>query len=169
MELYDLAKLMGFEFATAAIHNAYYFHKFDNRFEDPEAAIEGFRKLTKALLRSNKVKDWFRAYFNYGLMNYIKGNSRLMSCEMGHDSFFLDPYGEILPCNVMEESFGNLRDNGFKEIWEGRRAEEIRQMVNDCPKNCWMIGSVSQQMEKNILKPSLLILKHKFLNKDICI
>lgn len=27
---------MGLEFATAATHNAYYFHKFDNVFAHPE-------------------------------------------------------------------------------------------------------------------------------------
>src|SRR4030042_1165734 len=67
IELYHLANMMKLEFATAAIHNAFYFHKLDNRFEYPEIAIEEFKKLTKELLNSAKIKDWFRAYFNYGL------------------------------------------------------------------------------------------------------
>jgi len=169
IELYHLAKMMKLEFATAAIHNAFYFHKSDNKFEYPEIAIEEFKKLTKELLNSAKIKDWFRAYFNYGLMNYIKGNPRLLPCEMGLDSFFLDPYGEILPCNVMEESMGNLSKMSFEKIWYGKRAKEIRQKVKICQKNCWMIGSVSQQMKKYILKPSMWIFKHKFLKKEICI
>lgn len=169
IKLYRLSKMMGLEFATAAIHNGFYFHKLDNKFEQPDAAIEEFKKLIYELLDSKKAKDWFRAYFNYGLINYIKGNPRLLPCEMGYDSFFLDPYGEVLPCNVLEESMGNLKEKSFEEIWNGQRAEEIRQMVRQCNKNCWMIGSVSQQMKKNIKKPIIWILKHKFLKKEICV
>ena len=169
IELYSLAQAMNMEFATAAIHNSYYFHKYDNKFEYPEIAIEEFRKLIVELLNSSKAKDWFRAYFNYGLINYIKGNPRLLPCAMAHDSFFLDPKGEVLPCNVMEESMGNLKNSSFEEIWNGKEAERVRAKIRSCSKNCWMIGSVSQQMKKHIWKPAAWILKHKFLKKEICV
>lgn len=165
IELYRLAKMMGLEFATAAIHNSFYFHKFDNKFEYPDVAIGEFKKLINEILKSNKVKDWFRAYFNYGLINYIKGNPRLLPCEMGYDSFFLDPFGEILPCNVIEKSIGSLKERSFEEIWNGKEAESIRQDVRCCQKNCWMIGSVSQQMKKYFWIPMLWILKAKFLKR----
>jgi MoaA/NifB/PqqE/SkfB family radical SAM enzyme len=169
IELYRLSRMMGLEFATAAVHNSFYFHKYDNRFEHPDEAVAEFRKLIAELLASPRVKDWFRAYFNYGLINYIKGNPRLLPCEMGYNSFFLDPGGEIYPCNVMEESMGNLRAKSFEEIWKSPEAEMIRARVGSCEKNCWMIGSVSQQMKKNLLVPLAWILKHKFLKKEICI
>jgi len=169
IELYHLAKMMNLEFATAATHNAFYFHKFDNNFEKPDIAINEFKKLINELLKSDKVKDWFRAYFNYGLINYIKGNPRLLPCEMGLDSFFLDPYGKILPCNVIDDSMGNLKESLFEEIWTSHRAFEIRNAVRNCTKNCWMIGSVSQQMKKNIKIPLSWIIKHKFLKKEICL
>ncbi len=162
IELYYLSEMMGLEFATAALHNAFYFHKLDNKFEHPEAVIEEFNKLINELLKSRKLKNWFRAYFNYGLINYIKGNPRLLPCEMGHDSFFLDPYGEILPCNVIEESMGNLKEKSFDEIWNGKEAERIKGLVKGCKKNCWMIGSVSQQMKKYIWKPAAWVLKNRF-------
>jgi len=167
IELYRLSKMMGLEFATAAIHNSYYFHKFDNKFEHPEVAIEELKKLINELLKSQRIKDWFRAYFNYGLINYIKGNPRLLPCEMGHDSFFLDPTGEIFPCNVMEESMGNLKEKSFEKIWNGEKAKEIRQKVKNCSNNCWMIGSVSQQMKKYIWKVLYWIIQHKILNRPI--
>ena len=169
IELYHLAKMMKLEFATAAIHNAFYFHKFDNRFEHPEVVIEEFRKVIAELLKSKRVKDWFRAYFNYGLINYIQGKPRLLPCEMGQDSFFLDPTGEILACNVIEESMGNLREKSFEEIWTGERAHEVRKKAKSCGKNCWMIGSVSQQMKKHISHPGRWIIKHKFLKKELCV
>jgi MoaA/NifB/PqqE/SkfB family radical SAM enzyme len=168
IELYHLSKMMGLEFATAAIHNSFYFHKFDNKFQNPEVAIEELKKLIDELLKSRKIKDWFRAYFNYGLINYIKGSPRLLPCEMGHDSFFLDPTGEIFPCNVMEESMGNLKEKPFGEIWNSDKAKKVREKVKSCPNNCWMIGSVSQQMKKNIMVPLKWIIKHKFLKRPVC-
>ncbi|MBT0653161.1 radical SAM/SPASM domain-containing protein [Geomobilimonas luticola] len=163
LELYELSRMMGLEFATAAIHNAFYFHKSDNMFEQPEEAVAEFKKLIREQLKSRKVKEWFRAYFNYGLINFIEGKPRLLPCNMGHDSFFLDPYGEVYPCNVMQESMGNIRDQAFSEIWNSPDAEDIRRKVKHCTNNCWMIGSVSQQMKKNLWLPARWILQNKFM------
>jgi MoaA/NifB/PqqE/SkfB family radical SAM enzyme len=169
MELYRLARMMGLEFATAAIHNAFYFHKLDNEFKRPDKAAAEFKRLIEELLSSGRPKDWFRAYFNYGLINYINGGSRLLPCEMGHDSFFLDPHGRILPCNVINEPMGNLMDASFEEIWNGKRAGEVRAMARTCGQRCWMIGSVAQQMKKYISRPAAWILRHKVLKKEICL
>lgn len=169
IELYQLAKMMKLEFATAAVHNAFYFNKMDNTFEKPEVAIAELHKLINELLKSPRVKDWFRAYFNYGLINYIKGKPRLLPCEMSQDSFFLDPFGRMLPCNVVNEEMGNLREKSFAEIWTGSQAESARAKAANCGKNCWMIGSVSQQMKKNIMVPGKWLLKHKFLGQDVCV
>lgn len=165
-ELYQLAKAMNVEFATAVVHNSYYFHKYDNEIKNKVEAIACFEELIKDLLKTRKIKNWFRAYFNYGLINYIKGNPRLLPCESGKENFFLDPLGEIRPCNGMEEniwfeSMGNLRDNSFSEIWNGPKAKEIRNKVKNCPKNCWMIGSVAPVMKKRILKTFLWVVSKK--------
>jgi Fe-coproporphyrin III synthase len=81
--LYEMAKELDYEFATATVHNSHYFHKLDNTIENKEAVIAEIEKLTRELLKSRKVKEWFRGYFNYGLINYIRGNPRFLPCEMG--------------------------------------------------------------------------------------
>lgn len=166
-ELYHLSKMLGIEFATAAVHNAFYFHKFDNIFTNPDEAIIELEVLINELLKSNKVKDWFRAYFNFGLINYIRGKPRLLPCEMGYDSFFLDPYGEIYPCNVMESSMGNLLEKPFVEIWKGDKAQGIRQRVKGCTNRCWMMGSVGQQMKKIFWIPIRWVIKQKLLKQGM--
>jgi MoaA/NifB/PqqE/SkfB family radical SAM enzyme len=85
---------------------------------------------------------------------------------MGHESFFLDPYGEIRPCNVMEETMGNLKERSFDEIWNGFEAERIRDKVRSCKENCWMIGNVGEIMKKNIITPIKWIIKRKFLKQE---
>ncbi len=165
LPLYHLAKLMKMEFATATVHNSYYFHKFDNKIENKELVIGEFKKLIKELLKSNRIKDWYRAYFNYGIINYIKGNKRLLPCEMAFNSFYLDPFGEVRPCNVMEETMGNLKEKSFEEIWYSPDAERIRRMVKRCNRNCWMIGSVGEIMKKYIHIPTKWVIEAKFLGR----
>ena len=166
LPLFKLAKLMGVEFATATTHNSYYFHKFDNKIEDNKMVIGEFKKLIRELLKSRRVKDWYRAYFNCGIINFIEGNKRLLPCEMGYNAFYLDPFGEVRPCNVMEESMGNLKEKTFDEIWHGAEAKRIREMVSHCNNNCWMIGSVGEIMKKHILVPTKWVLKAKFLKSE---
>jgi len=170
--LYLLAQGLGYEFATATLHNSHYFHKWDNRIEDKDKVCGEFVKLIKLLLQSKRPKDWFRAYFNYGLINYIHGNRRFLPCEMGQDGFFLDPLGSILACNGMNEKqpMGNLKEQSWDEIWNSKKAKEVRQKVKDCKKNCWMIGSAAPAIWHHPIKPALWVLKNKIIvarGKDI--
>lgn len=165
VKLFQLSQAMGLQFATAATHNSFYFHKYDNTFKHPEIISKEIEKLIQELLRSNKIKNWFRAYFNQGLINYINDKPRLLPCNMGDDAFFLDPYGEIFPCNVMEKSMGNLKKSSFEEIWYGAKAKTIRTQVKQCTKNCWMIGSVAPQMQKRFWLPLWWILQQKWHHK----
>lgn len=161
--LYYLAQSLGYEFATATLHNSHYFHKWNNVINDKEEVTAEFAKLIKLLLKSKRVKDWFRAYFNYGLINYIKANERLLPCEMGQNGFFLDPWGDVLPCNGMDkkQSIGNLEEQSWDEIWNSKRAEELRQEVKNCKKNCWMIGSAAPAIWNHPLKPIKWVLVNK--------
>lgn len=170
MELFALAEGLGLEFATAATHNSFYFHKADNRFEDQEMIIREFGKLIRAFLRSWKIKHWYRAYFNYGLTRFVRGHPRILPCTAGTDMFFLDPYAEVYPCNVMEESMGNLREQTFEEIWSGERARQVREKVRTCPRNCWMMGTAGPAMRRNIWTPTKWVLHNKLrlmLGRDI--
>lgn len=161
--LYHLAYALGYEFASTTLHNSHYFHKLDNLIKNKEEVITEFEKLIKLLLRSRKIKEWFRAYFNYGLINYIRGNKRLLPCEMGTNGFFVDPWGDILPCNGMDkkQSMGNLKEQSWEEIWNSKRAEDVRQLVKNCPKNCWMIGSAAPAIWHHPIKPILWVIKNK--------
>ncbi len=168
-DLYQLAKMMDVEFATAALHNSFYFHKQDNRIDSSQDAIAALQELAADLLRSRRPKDWFRAYFNYGLINYLQGRERLLPCRMAHDAFFLEPNGDVLPCNGMDEPMplGNLRVQSWDEIWHSRAAERARQSVRNCGKQCWMMGSVGQEIKKHPVEPLKWIIAHKWPPRKI--
>lgn len=159
--LYLLSEQLGFEFATAVTHNSYYFHKEDNRLEHTEEISSEFERLVNKLLQSNRIKNWFRAYFNHGIIRFINQKPRLLRCEAGKILIYIDPFGEVHPCNVLNDSMGNIKNANWNEIWNGENATKIRQKVANCTKNCWMIGSVSPVMKKKIFAPLLWVLKNK--------
>ncbi len=178
LSLYRLSKSLGMEFATAAFHNSYYFHKNDNAITNKKEVCNNFGKLIEMQLYDNRPKSWFRAVFNRGLINYIEGNRRMLPCEAGIVNFFIDPYGEIYPCNGLEEkywkeSMGNIRKvSSFDEIWQSAQAEEVRRKVIECPKNCWMVGTASPIMKKYIKHPLQWVIKNKcqsILGKQVCL
>jgi MoaA/NifB/PqqE/SkfB family radical SAM enzyme len=176
IELYHLAKAMNLEFATAATHNSFYFHKHDNRFQNPELVAGEFERIAADLMKTSKPKNWFRAYFNMGLANKIRGGKRPLPCQVGSDVFFLDPFGNIMPCNGSDKPMimGNLKNETFDEIWNGSKAKKIRDQVKACDKHCWMIGSASPAMKKKLWIPAKWVLKNKlqsliYSNSKFCI
>ncbi|MBP3442040.1 MAG: radical SAM protein [Clostridia bacterium] len=165
VSLYDISDEMGMEFATASLHNSFYFVESTNIIHDRLMVAQNFEKLINKLLDSNSPKKWFRAYFNHGLINYIFSQKRLLPCDMSFDTFFIDPYGDVMPCNGTKEKevMGNLNSQSWDELWNSEQAESVRKKVRSCDRNCWMIGSVSPAMHKYIMTPALWVVKHKFL------
>ena len=162
--LYELSDELDMEFATASLHNSFYFVEARNIIKDRPMVAENFEKLINELLKSNSPKKWFRAYFNHGLINYIYGQKRLLPCDMAFDTFFIDPYGDVMPCNGTKEKevMGNLNEQSWDELWNSAQAETVRKKVRNCSRNCWMIGSVSPAMHKYIWVPAMWVVKHKF-------
>ncbi len=163
--LYKLSDELNMEFATASLHNSFYFVEAKNIIKDRLMVAKEFEKLINELLKSNSPKKWFRAYFNHGLINYIFGQKRLLPCDMAFDTFFIDPYGDVMPCNGTKEKevMGNLNEQSWDELWNSKQADLVREKVRHCDRDCWMIGSVSPAMHKYIWKPAWWVFKHKFL------
>lgn len=165
VKLYRISNRLGMEFATASLHNSFYFVEAKNIIHDRPKVAKQFERLINELLNSNSPKKWFRAYFNHGLINYIYGQKRLLPCDMSFDTFFIDPYGDVMPCNGTKdkEVMGNLNEQTWDELWNSPEAEIVRKKVRNCDRDCWMIGSVSPAMRKYIWKPALWVIRHKFL------
>lgn len=163
IELYRLANAMGLEFATATTHNSFYFHTTDNQYQDPEKVARTFENIAIELLKTNKPKNWFRAYFNMGLARKARGQKRALPCEVGTDMFFVDPAGNVMPCNGSDQPMimGNLHEQSFEQIWSSSKAEEVREQVANCNKQCWMIGSAAPAMKKRISVPVRWVIKNK--------
>lgn len=164
--LYKISDTLNMEFATASLHNSFYFEETTNIIHDRPMVASHIEDLVNELLRSKSVKKWFRAYFNHGLINYIYGQDRLLPCDMAFNTFFIDPYGDVMPCNGTKdkEVMGNLIEQDWNNLWNSTQANNIRNKVLRCDRACWMIGSVSPAMRKYIWKPTWWVIRHKFLH-----
>ncbi len=169
MDIYTLVSNLDVEFANAVVHNSFYFHKKDNQIENVAEVEQAMQDFMAALLTSprkklkKRVKDWFRAYLNLGLLHHVQGKPRPIACGAGTDTFFLDPYGRILACNGSQEPYvmGDLTKNSFKEIWNSTLAEEVRKRVANCSQACWMTGTAVPAMRKKPWQPIKWVLTNK--------
>jgi MoaA/NifB/PqqE/SkfB family radical SAM enzyme len=169
LDVYALAASMDVELANAVVHNSFYFFKEDNVIADPAEVERAMCLFIEALLRSprrpprKKVKDWFRAYLNLGLLAHVRGEPRPIACGAGTDTFFLDPWGRVLACNGSAEPWimGDLKTQSFEEIWSGPTAREIRSRVASCTRDCWMTGTAVPAMRRRIWVPALWVARAK--------
>ncbi|MCK9555486.1 radical SAM protein [bacterium] len=178
LKLYRMAVEMDLDLSSSVMHNSFYFNKFDNKIEDVEGTVIEVRKFVEQLLKSKRknislrIKDWGRAFINYGIIKYIKKEDRPIMCGAAKDFFFLDPYGNILACNGSDEPWilGNIMKESFEQIWSGERANEMREKVLRCNKKCWMVGSARPAMRTRPWVPVIWIIKNKIsLLKGGCV
>lgn len=169
LDLYHLTAALGVEFSTSTLHNSFYFHKHDNAIADLDLAVDETQRYIEALLRSRRrnlrlrVKDWFRAYLNLGLIRHMRGEQRPLQCRAGTDSFLVDPAGQILACNGSAEPWimGDLTTQTFEEIWHSPQAEMARQRVAACTQNCWMMGTAVPALRRSLVSVTSWVLRNK--------
>lgn len=161
LDLYRMIDGFGAEFAQAVPHNSYYFHKSDNAIADVDGVQEAITGLIEAFLKSKRPKEWFRAYLNRGLIDHVAARPRRLCCTAGTDLFFVDPSGEVYPCNGRAWSMGNLNEASFDEIWNGPEAQRVRERVKSCDAGCWMTGTAVPAMRRRLPSVAWWVLRNK--------
>jgi MoaA/NifB/PqqE/SkfB family radical SAM enzyme len=98
-------------------------------------------KARKALIDS--LGDEKANYFSDNLRRRLQGeDKRSLPCYSGLTSFVLDPYGELKPCVLRSESFGNIKEGPLEKVLKGEKAKRARQKINPC-RSCWSICEVT--------------------------
>jgi MoaA/NifB/PqqE/SkfB family radical SAM enzyme len=154
------------EFAASAAHSSPIFlGEHEGERPHSEGAVSEIAGVMRDLLASSRPKDWAKAYYMRGLIDYVRGKPRRLRCRAGIDFFFLDPWGDVFPCNISGTLMGNIRDGGFAEI-QRRTAALVREKVAACPNQCWMICTVAPPMRRRPLGPAAWIAGAKLLKLD---
>lgn len=178
--LYDLCVALDVELGNSAVHNSWYFHKEDNQIES-EKALEQHERFVKALLTSkrrhlkDRLKDYGRAYFNRSIHRRLRGDTDEYRppCGALTDFFFIDPWGNVTPCNGSSEEWklGNIKDDTLENILSSGKAREAMEKVRNCKRNCTFIVTERHDMVRRPWVPIMWILKNKWRihkGQDIC-
>jgi MoaA/NifB/PqqE/SkfB family radical SAM enzyme len=152
VRVYEMARREGVELATSTLHTAWQFYKNDNHFYDRTKVAREVEGLVTSMLRTNKPKNWFRAYLNLGLIEKILGHDRLIPCTAGSDFAFIDPWSDVWACNVRSDlPLGNLEKQSWQDIITSERARETIGKVKACAQNCWMVTTARTAMRSSLV------------------
>ncbi len=170
IHLYELSSYLNVELGNSVVHNSWYFHKEDNKITSIEA-LAAHEQFLLALLTSkrnglkNKLKDYGRAYFNKSIHQRLRGDAPGYRPQCGalNDFFFIDPYGNVSPCNGSKEEWiiGNIKEKSFEEIMNSEDAKKLRQNILNCDRNCTFIVTERHDMSRRPWVPIKWILTNK--------
>ncbi len=147
VELFRFCEKNGYELSTSTLHNGFQFHKNDNAPYDRLRVAHYIEGLIVEELRTQNVKNWFRAYLDLGLIARVLGEKRLLACKSGSECIFIDPWADVFACNVRPDlHMGNLEMQSWQEIVAGPRALQVLEQVSGCQQNCWMVGTAKTAM-----------------------
>ena len=180
LHLYDLCVALDVELGNSAVHNSWYFHKDDNQIESEEA-LRQHELFVKALLTSkrrhfkDRLKDYGRAYFNRSIHRRLRGDTDEYRppCGALSDFFFIDPWGNVTPCNGSGEEWiiGNIKEDTLENIMASDRAREAMEKVRSCKRNCTFIVTERHDMVRRPWIPIKWIRKNQWRirkGQDLC-
>jgi MoaA/NifB/PqqE/SkfB family radical SAM enzyme len=67
-------------------------------------------------------------------------------CKIGPKNFFIDPFGNVRICQVMEP-IGNIKDEAPQKIWNSEKAQRQREMIKNCPKVCSLLNCNFKELD----------------------
>ncbi|MEI6631158.1 MAG: radical SAM protein [bacterium] len=130
----SLADSLGAEFSCFLPERAGYFNNEDYA-DDLDSKMR------------NEISNTLREMFGY---HYYMDNLRLLmekkkarglNCYSGYASLVINPYGEVKPCVLIDESFGNIKEERLDRILSSSKAVSLRKKIKGC--SCWCQCEVS--------------------------
>jgi len=147
---------------TIATDSSTYFGKEKKKLRPNNIKLKKcISKVVSKRLKSTNLKEWFRGWFEFELINYILSCKRPLECDAGKRFFYLDSVGNIYTCNIKNWLLGNIRNSSFNKIWNSQKALSLHLKTKNC-QDCWMICNAKTQIKSNIISVSSQVIKHKF-------
>jgi len=157
---------LGIAFISSAAHSSpIFFGEHEEDRPTSDEAIDEIAQIMREELGSRNPRDWAKAYYMRGLIDYVLGKPRRLPCHAGVDHFFLDPFGDVYPCNIGGVRMGNIKDGSFEELRRSS-ASEVEPAVANCEEQCWMVCTVSPPMRRHPLGPCAWIAGAKLMGLD---
>jgi MoaA/NifB/PqqE/SkfB family radical SAM enzyme len=153
------AEELGVDYVSSVVHSSeLYFGEQEDMVPRDERTRGDLVEIATKQLRSARPKDWFRAYYTDGMIDYIDGKPRREPCTAAVRHIHVDHRGVVYPCNILNRPLGDLNETTWEEIEAAPSTAEILEEVRNCPIQCWMSCTVAPGMKKNPLVPARWVL-----------
>lgn len=151
-KVYDFSKSNDIEFTMSVVHNAEgYFNIETNLTPDIDDLEWEMKSLISDGYKGINPRKLFRNYYINGILDYVRTGKRPLPCFALKNSFFMDSFGEVFPCNALNRSVGNIREKSFEEIWVSDKTDKMRNYCESC-NSCWMVCTAKSSIRNHIPK-----------------
>jgi MoaA/NifB/PqqE/SkfB family radical SAM enzyme len=102
----------------------------------PPCLTGSWKGKTEILL--NQEERLFHQWY-LGLTNVrsdIFSGIRQISCSAGREKLAITPYGDVIPCSLIQFPYGNVRETSIVEIWDRIRSESWFKKEHACALGC---------------------------------
>jgi MoaA/NifB/PqqE/SkfB family radical SAM enzyme len=97
-----------------------------------------------------KVRDFYgreelsRSYFYATARQFLASGRKPWICSAMYNYAFIDFDGRVYPCEVIPEAIGNVKEQKFPDIWNGRAARQWRGKIGklECCRTCHEPGAI---------------------------
>lgn len=156
----QLAESLGVDYVCSVVHSSEVYFGNQNDMVPRDATTRAdLVDIATRQLRSPRPKDWFRAYYTDGIIDYIDGKPRREPCTAAVRHIHVDHLGRVFPCNILNRPLGNLNESTWEEIEAAASTPGVLDDVRSCPIQCWMSCTVAPGMKANPLVPAKWIVK----------
>lgn len=169
-KVYDLTRELRIEFTHSFAQSSDFY--FGGKQNEVHPRVDLLKKeynyLINRELKSWNLKKWLRAYFAYGMYNFITSQTPVLDNAPGRDFFFLDPNGTIYPSVVHNVPMGNINEmENMADFWCSTLAQEKRKEIDSLKIPVWMICTARTAIRKHPFKVMFWILKNKIFGFKI--
>lgn len=151
----DLNKILNYckkeklHFSLNLIHESPIYFGQGHKFLNPnyKQTREAIKKVMTFFAPVLSPKDLAKIWFYKNLIGYAKNQKRPIVCGAGENFFYIDPYGNFYPCHLKNWKIGNLLNQSFEEIWQGKKRKEYLKLAARC-NDCFMICTTKDRIKK---------------------
>jgi MoaA/NifB/PqqE/SkfB family radical SAM enzyme len=144
LNVYALSQERGvhFDCQFGHISECYYANADDaGRFKWDSAALEEVEQSIRVIAddfrkRERNLSDKMSVYFLEHMMRNQRKQKRKLVCYSGSISCFIDPYGDVFPCTMLPQAWGNAK-GGFDTVWSSDTAKQSRAFIKAKRCACW--------------------------------
>jgi radical SAM protein with 4Fe4S-binding SPASM domain len=140
-EIYDLCKEIGFDRLTYQFHiSGWGKDEWNNINKDKKIEINSIKEKIVKVKNRGIMEGMEINIFEENLLTFSK------QCVWPWESSYISKTGDVVPCCIIGDekvvSFGNIKENSFKEIWNSKNYKSFRENIRknkipDYCKNCY--------------------------------